>query len=465
MMFRITGKNNKTSGQLRHCMDCVGCLALLMFVFFGFAKAEASDARIELPKPLQESDFRKTSVLKSKLGQLLFYDKILSGNQNISCATCHHHKFASADGLSLPVGEGGVGIGPKRTVGSGPDMIEQRVPRNSPSLFNLGAKEFTVLFHDGRVSVDPKLPSGFNTPADEDLPYGLANVMAAQAMFPVTSPVEMAGEFGENEVANAANRGVEYVWPVLEARLRNIPQYVDLFRKAFPDITTDNQISMVHVANALADFQMREWRSDQSPFDQYLRGDKSALSDDQVKGMKMFYGRGRCAECHSGALQTDHKFYAIAMPQLGYPLTRMFDPVVRDRGRINETDALEDQYKFRTPSLRNITATAPYGHSGAYRSLEAVVRHHFNPVASFKAYDPKQAILPKHPSLSKVDLIAMENPRERLQLLNANEIKLEGLTDPEIDHLLSFLEALTDTGSLEGKLGVPTSVPSRLSID
>lgn len=465
MMFCKTAKNNKRPRRLKAYTNTMSCAAAIILVCALFTDGKAAGLVYELPKPLEENDFHQTSAAKSKLGQVLFYDKILSGNRNISCATCHHHKFASADGLSLPVGEGGVGIGPKRTVGTGDDMIEQRVPRNSPSLFNLAAKEFTQMFHDGRVSVDPNRPSGFNTPADEDLPLGLANVIAAQAMFPVTSPVEMAGEFGENEVANAANRNAEYVWPVLEKRLWAITEYEVLFRQAFAEIKVANQISMVHVANALADFQMSEWRSDQSPFDQYLRGNNDVLTEIQRSGMQLFYGKAKCAQCHSGALQTDHKFYAIAMPQLGLPLTRKFDPVVRDRGRLNETDALEDQYKFRTPSLRNVTETGPYGHSGAYGTLEAVVRHHLDPIEHFKKYDRQQAVLPDHPLLNKVDFIAMDNVREIKRLLEANEINLLDLTDQEVVQLIAFLGALTDRNSIKGKLGVPSSVPSGLSID
>ena len=420
---------------------------------------------IHLPAPLSDTDFHKTSEHVVKLGQLLFYDKILSGNQNIACSTCHHHTHASADGLSLPVGEGGVGLGPDRTVGSGEHMIEQRVPRNSPALFNLGAKEFEALFHDGRVSIDPADPSGFDTPAEEDLPRGLKTVMAAQAMFPVTSDVEMAGEFGENEVANAANRDFEYVWPVLEKRIQGIPEYVQLFSRAFPNIRKATDIQMVHVANALAEFQMSEWRADSSPFDAYLKGERNALSQIELKGMKLFYGSAGCSNCHAGALQTDHKFYAIAMPQIGYPLTRVFDPVVRDVGRMNETDRLEDRYKFRTPSLRNIAQTAPYGHSGAYQTLRGVIEHHFDPIQAFKEYDKSQVVLPNHPHLSKIDFLAMDNRREVSILLNANVLKRRDVSDEDVDTLIAFLQTLTDPKSLKGKLGAPKQVPSGLKVD
>jgi cytochrome c peroxidase len=111
-----------------------------------------------------DADFHDRNEAKEKLGKFLMFDKILSGNKNISGATCHHPLAGLGDGLALPVGEGGKGLGVTRDTGTGDDAIVERVPRNAPHVFNLGAKEFTVLFHDGRVAADPAQPSGFATP-------------------------------------------------------------------------------------------------------------------------------------------------------------------------------------------------------------------------------------------------------------------------------------------------------------
>ncbi|MEM9431339.1 MAG: cytochrome-c peroxidase, partial [Pseudomonadota bacterium] len=99
-----------------------------------------------LAGPLGPDDFRPVDPAAAEVGRLLFYDKILSGNQNISCGTCHHHELGTTDRLSLGIGEGGEGIGRERIAGD----IERRVPRNAPALWNLGAEEIRVLFHDGR---------------------------------------------------------------------------------------------------------------------------------------------------------------------------------------------------------------------------------------------------------------------------------------------------------------------------
>ena len=82
---------------------------------------------------LDDSDFPSRDPAKEALGKLLMFDKILSGNRNISCGTCHHHDHGGSDGLSLGIGEGGTGVGPERTAGTGADRIKKRIPRNAPS--------------------------------------------------------------------------------------------------------------------------------------------------------------------------------------------------------------------------------------------------------------------------------------------------------------------------------------------
>ena len=425
----------------------------------------AAWADTKIPSPLTDSDYRAPNTDAAKLGRLLFYDKILSGNQNIACSTCHHHDLASGDGLSLGIGEGGIGLGTKRTTGTGESKVKRRVPRNASGLFNLGAKEFTHLFHDGRVSSDDLFPSGFNTPAEEFLPKGLNSLLAAQAMFPVTSPVEMAGERNENQIAGATRRRPDYVWAILEKRIRAINDYTPLFQAAFPEITKSSDITMVHVANALADFMAFEWRADKSPFDALLRGDKAALSSEQKQGMDLFYGKAQCSTCHSGALQTDHGFHALMLPSFGPGRTRRFEHIARDRGRLNETDRLEDSYRFRTPSLRNVAATAPYGHNGAYKTLQGIIKHHLLPKESFDNYDRSQLVLVQDDYLNKTDFIINQDKREMARMRQFLDIDLPELSDAQIRQIIVFLQSLTDNESLYGRLGAPSAVPSGIAVD
>ncbi|MEH6724915.1 MAG: cytochrome c peroxidase [Hyphomicrobiales bacterium] len=423
----------------------------------------------DLPAPITSELYHPYDKNRALLGQKLFYDPLISGNQNISCATCHHPDFAGADGLSLGIGEGGTGTGKNRTVGSGRDLIRRRVPRNSPALFNLGAREFTSLFHDGRLEIDEKDPSGFDTPADEDTPTGLTTILAAQALFPLTSEVEMAGQGSENDLGRALEdiygNPWKDVWSRVEQRLRQNDTYVSLFQTAFPEIQSAKDIRIVHYANAVGDFVNAEWRSSQSPFDHYLAGDQQALTALQQTGLELFYGKAKCASCHSGPFLTDQEFHAIAMPQIGPGRVARLEAIRHDRGRAGATNLIEDRYKFRTPSLRNVALTAPYGHSGAYATLEGVVRHHLDPVAGFEHFSLKSVSLPDHPRLSREDGFIMQDRRERSRIVKANVLKPIALNDEDVDALVAFLKALTDTASVRGRLGVPKTVPSGLPID
>jgi len=120
--------------------------------------------------------------------------------------------------------------------------VHERVPRNAPDIFNLGAKEFTTMFHDGRVELSPKNKNSLLSPAGEALPNGLENVLAAQALFPVTSTTEMAGQTGENPIADLAEDGdFSGIWNTLQERLRSIPNTSDLtiFIASFVEYTED----------------------------------------------------------------------------------------------------------------------------------------------------------------------------------------------------------------------------------
>ncbi len=423
-----------------------------------------------LPGPARNAAFHdrgNPDAKKVELGRLLFFDKILSGNRTISCATCHHPLAGTGDGLSLPFGEGSNGLGVTRDTGSGDQAVPERVPRNAPPLFNLGAKQFKAMFHDGRVRVDSTQPSGFLNPAGEELPQGLDNVLAAQAMFPVTSGTEMAGQAGENPIADASAAGLlagpRGVWAKLAARLKRNREYLTLFQQAYGHINGRSDITFVDAANAIAAFEASAWRADNSPFDRYLRGETKAMSRKAVVGMRLFYGKAGCGGCHRGPFLTDHSFRAIAMPQIG-PGKGDGPSGHEDFGLERVTGIPADRYKFRVPTLKNVALTAPYGHSGAYNSLEAVVRHHLNPVDSLEAYDPSQAVLPPRPDLDAQDFIVQSDPLLRNDIAAANELAPVSLSDRQVARLLDFLHALTDPDSIDLRRDVPWSVPSGLPV-
>ncbi len=414
---------------------------------------------------LSVADFPPVDQDKAALGQLLFYDKILSGNQNISCATCHHPSHGGGDGLSLGVGEGGVGLGPKRTTGTGIDRIERRVPRNAPALWNLGADSVNILMHDGRISVSDSYGNGFNTPAEEWLPDGLDSLLAVQALFPLTSEVEMRGDPEENEVAGAVNQRLDYGWPIIAKRVRTIPEYGAGFVAAFEHINSPEEVSIVEIANAIGAFVALEFRSFDSPYDRALAGDNTALTQLQKRGQDLFFGKADCASCHTGPLLSDQKFHAMGVPPIGPGRTRKFDLISRDVGRMGKTNLVEDAYKFRTPSLRNVALTAPYGHNGAYPTLDAFLRHHVNPTIGFDTFVPDTLPLPAAAWLHEDDKAIWQNAqeiaRQRAAIL---PVKLD-LTPAELAEIEAFLGALTGDSVNNLRFGVPDRVPSGLPVD
>ncbi|WP_380056825.1 cytochrome-c peroxidase [Falsihalocynthiibacter sp. SS001] len=420
--------------------------------------AAASDAL-----PTANAVFPELEMESVELGQLLFYDPILSGNRNISCGTCHHPTLGTADGVSLGIGEGGGGLGIERKADHD-NHPEERIPRNAPALWNLGASEFTVMFHDGRVEADESQPYGVRTPLGEEMVDGFKSVLAAQAMFPVLSADEMAGQYSENDVAKAVRMGQNSqeggAWDILATRVAQIPEYRARFDNV---IGPETPIKYVDIANALADFIAFEWRSDESDFDRHLRGE-APLEGEALAGMELFYGEANCSTCHSGQFQTDHDFHAIAMPQLGPGKRAAFEDHARDTGRMGVTGRLEDAYAFRTPSLRNLSVTAPYGHAGSYSSLRDVVEHHYYPVAALENYAQELALLPKFDGAD--DWRIHLDSREVAEIAAASKLMpSNALTDADTDAILAFLASLEDTRDGKGRLGIPDSVPSGLPLD
>lgn len=426
-----------------------------------------------LPAPVADSDYYDNGSPnpdKVELGKLLFFDKLLSGNLNISCGTCHHVLADTGDWLPLPVGEGGRGLGVARDTGSGADAIHERVPRNAQPIFNLGRKEFNFSFNDGRVEICPGEPSGFCSPAGDDLPLGLDNILAVQAMFPVTSQTEMAGQYLENDQANATvDNNLPLVWEIIAQKLRDEEDYLPLFQAAYPDgpdeVKTADDITYVHAANAIAAFEAVNWRFDNSPFDRYLRGDTNSMSPAAMRGMRVFYGKGGCATCHAGKFQTDQSFHAIAMPQIGPGKGDNLDGYSDghdDFGRERVTGDIAHRFKFRTPTLRNVALTFPYGHTGAYSTLEAVVRHQLDPVNSLHNYDQSQVVLPSRPDLDAQDFVVMNDMVRRDAIAAANELAPVELSEKQIADLIEFLHALTDPAAIDLRKDMPASVPSEL---
>ena len=347
--------------------------------------ATASD----LPNPLMPSDFPVLNTEIVALWRQLFFDPVLSGNDDIACATCHHPALGTGDAMSLSIGEGGLGLGCLREVVNG-NAPKARIPRAAPALFNLGAREFSVMFHDGRVQLNREAMYGIAMPEGRTLERPVPTALAAQNILLILSHDEMEGHPGENPIADAIGaeiiHGPNGAWQQITDKVEAIDEY----RMAFDWIIGKNQpLHITDIGNALSQFITYEFCATDSPFDQYLNGKEDALIIDKMSAMAICYGKGNCASCHSGKFQTDHGFHAIGLPQFGPGK----DDAYADAGRGMISGIEDDKYRFRTPSLRNMTLSAPYEHNGAYSDLEAMVRHHLDRFEGPGIYDRRQAAL------------------------------------------------------------------------
>jgi cytochrome c peroxidase len=392
------------------------------------------------------------------LGRSLFFDKILSGNRDVACATCHDPSAHATDALSLPIGTGGVGDGLARTLGAGREFV----PRNAPTLLNQGLG-FFYLFWDGRVNEEGGL-GRFNTPTKVTMPAGLSGLLAAQAMLPVLNRAEMRGIVGDrdgsgnpNELAAIADASPSEIWAAAMKRLLAIQEYQAKFAAAFPG-TPAGALGFQHAANAIAAFEVQAFTRTNSPFDKFLAGENRAMTTEEKRGALLFFGKARCSTCHSGPLLGGQQFANVGAPQIG-PGVGAAAPL--DKGRGEELPQVSQyQFAFRVQPLRNVELTAPYMHSGAYPTLEAVVRHYNNADSAHKSYDVTQLAPALRAQYHGSDAV-------KQQVLQSLDFRLREplrLTQIEQAQLVAFLKSLTDPAARDLRSIVPSSVPSGLRV-
>lgn len=253
---------------------------------------------------------------KVELGKMLYFDPRLSMDGTVSCNSCHNVMSHGGDGRPVGVGVHG-----------------QRGGRGSPTVWNSAFQ--TVQFWDGRAA------------SLED-----------QAKGPLINSVEM-GMTSHDLVID---------------RIKKIPGYVEAFKKVFPK---DKGITIDHVAKAIATYE-RTLITPNSPFDKYIRGNKKALTVQQIRGMKLVEEIG-CTACHSGDNFSGEGFkmgegHYQPFPQVpGSKYDKQYD-LVSDLGRYDVTKKAEDKNHWRVPTWRNIAITAPYFHNGKVKTLDEAVR-------------------------------------------------------------------------------------------
>lgn len=300
-----------------------------------------------------------TTADKVALGRLLFFDPILSGQKDVACATCHHPDFGFAESLEVSIGANGHGIGSNRDFNQPNDI--PFVKRNSQTILNTAFNGLTL---DDATETT-------NAPMFWDL---RVRSLEKQCLEPIKSFEEMRGHQYKQEVALDS----------VVNRLQQITAYRTLFQRAFPD---SRLITSGNLARAIAAYE-RTLVGGNSRFDQYMRGDDKALSVNEVEGLQAFLKSG-CAKCHNGPMLSDYKLHTLG---------------VADNEKLRITDkGVDNQYKFRTPSLRNLRYTAPYMHSGKISTLEHVLEF-YEDLAGSKVQNPRVSKNQLDPLLDKLNV-------------------------------------------------------------
>ena len=290
-------------------------LAGSVFVLTAVISMQAGAAWQALPEVAPAPENNPTTTAKVTLGKMLFMDPRFSSTGTVSCNSCHNVMEGGDDSRTFSMGVHG-------KIGG----------RNAPTVWN--SAFHSVQFWDGR-----------------------AELLEDQAKGPVTNPVEM----GVSEIEQAMDK------------VRAIPGYKPYFDDAFGK----DSMTVENAAKAVAAFE-RTLITPNSAYDKYVKGDKKAMTAQQVRGMETFASSG-CTSCHSGAafngpkMEFGQGFYTKFPTFADDAYTKKYD-LTADKGRESATGKVADAHMYRVPTLRNITDTAPYFHNGSVNDLSEAVR-------------------------------------------------------------------------------------------
>lgn len=367
----------------------------LIFSFFIFScknnEPEVTTISEELTPSALKVDATTASPQTIALGKMLFWDPILSGNKDVACATCHHPANGYADNLDISIGVGGVGLGINRHFLNPRTGVFNK--RNSQTILNTAFNGMDI-----NGNYDP-----INAPMFWD---SRVKSLEDQSLEPLKTLEEMRGtKFTETNALDS-----------VIARLKNIPEYQLLFKNAFGGTQA---ITSANMSVAIAAFE-RTLTANNSPFDRYQRGEKTAMNTLEIQGMNDFQTAG-CAGCHTGSMFSDYQLHVLSVP---------------DNAKLATSDAgANGTYSFRTPSLRNLKVTAPYMHSGVFRTLDDILRF-YRRIAGGNS----------------------QNPNVNIRQVDAKirNVRIQNNTAA----LVAFINTLSDDNFDKT---VPTSVPSKLN--
>ena len=346
-----------------------------------------------LPQTVKSPSNNPSSPAKIELGRLLFYDPILSGNKDIACVSCHHPDQGYAEYRDMSLGTNAKGLGSKRVF-------------NSPNEIPLMKKNADTILNTAFNGINLQ---NYYSPEKAPMFWDLrVESLEDQALEPILTLEEMRGSHFEKE---------EILVTVIQ-RLKNISEYVVLFNDAFKEPEATNSSNL---AKAIGAFE-RTLVTTETRFDKYMRGDKDAISLSEKDGFEMFNKVG-CGKCHNGPMFSDFKAHVIGVPH---------------NKKLSEFDkGINDEYAFRTPSLRNLGFSAPYMHNGQFNTLKEVLMF-YEDISNGKNM---------HEEVSELQLDPL------IQSLK--------LSVREMEPIISFLNSLNDS-NFDKK--IPDSVPSGLAV-
>ena len=427
----------------------------------------------------------------AELGRLLWFDNSQGLHSDNTCGGCHSPATGFGDSQSMSIGiQNNSVVGPNR---KGP-----RNQRRAPSPVN--SAFYPKLMWNGRFEVLSGNPfdtsMGFKFPLPEGTDKFKANdpqiphLLIAHAHMPPTEMVEVAGftgtagtvglEFdqfddGKGAVVPAPDSSGFRNEPIREAlcaRLNSLPAYRALFGELYPSVAAGGQIDFMMFAHAIAEFEFTLVYAD-APVDRFARGDDSAMTNHQKKGALIFFGKGKCVECHavrgqSNEMFSDFQNHVIGVPQIAPEFGVGKGNVIFDGFGQDEDFGLEqvtgdpaDRYKFRSSPLRNVSLQPAFFHNGAFTKLDDAILHHLDVLTSARNYDPVAAGV-------DADLTYRLGPIEpvlaRIDPLLSTPINLDA---EEFTNLLAFVrDGLLDERAKKQEACklLPSTVPSGFAV-
>lgn len=342
---------------------------------------------------------------KVALGKLLFHETALAVNPSLSkglttysCASCHHAEAGFQSGLRQGIGEGGIGFGQsgegriKDPEYTGKAMDVQ--PIKSPSVLNV-AYQKNMLFN-GQFGA---------TGENEGTEYAW-----------LTNTPREINYLGFEGVESQAIAGMDtHHMDVDDQLIENLPAYKPYFDQAFPQVPEEDRCNLQNAGLAIAAYE-RTLLANQAPFQQWLKGNKEALSKQAKEGAILFFSKAKCFTCHNGPALSSMAFYGLGMKDLYQTDAEIFNASrfsLENKGRGGFTEKQADMFKFKVPQLYNLKSAGFYGHGASFNSLKAIVQYKNEAIAENEHVPPGQL---------------------------AEDFKPLQLNDDEIEKIVAFLE-------------------------